>query len=92
MEWDFQKFISDMHSENQDAISKLNDTIIKGFDSVRDKINEHEKSDVIFQHDIYQRIKPIEAMAGNVKWFTRTGIAALITMLADLVLHHLGKL
>lgn len=98
MDWDLQKFLSEMHAENRQSIRILNDDIQKGFDTmsqnmatISDDLSEHEKEDALVQARIQSRLEEIEGVLKNGRWFFRIGIVAIITFLFNIILVSLTR-
>ncbi|MBI3334560.1 hypothetical protein HYZ97_03675 [Candidatus Pacearchaeota archaeon] len=97
VEFDLQKFLSEIQAENRINNSILNKTVENGFAEMRGRndiitanLNIHEKLDISIQAGIESRLMAIESVMKSAKWFLRAGIAAFMAFAFDLLLHHLG--
>lgn len=96
MEFDIQKFLAEMRVENRTDRSEILDKIEIGFIDIRKRaegiatdLAVHERADIVAQGLLESRLKGIESIVSNMKWFTRVGIIAFITFLFDILLQIL---
>jgi hypothetical protein len=94
--FDLQKFISDQHQETRADLLNLAADIKGRFDKIDNRTETitanllaHERADLDSYTKINLRLHSIEGLVGNFKWFTRVTIVALLTLIVDVIVHHL---
>lgn len=96
MDFDLQKFVSELHSENRADILRLTREVQEGFSQIKfradilaENLILHEKADASVFEGIRSRLEGIESLMNAGKWFFRTGIVAALAFLFNLVLTYL---